>query len=44
MLAASILGRDDSSNSGSSQREAGSVENLIQMDRVLASVCHELYI
>lgn len=44
MLATSILGRDDSSNPGSSHKEAGSVENLIQKDRVLAAVCYELYI
>lgn len=41
MLATSILGRDDSSNPGSSHKEAGSVENLIQKDRVLAAVVDE---
>lgn len=37
MLASSIMGRDDS-DSGSSVRESGSIQNLIQKDRVLAAV------
>lgn len=39
MLATSIAGRDDSSDSGSNLRESGTIHNLIQKDRVLAAVC-----
>lgn len=37
MLASSIMGRDDS-DSGNNVKESGSIQNLIQKDRVLASV------
>lgn len=38
MLATSIAGRDDSSDSGSNLKESGTVQNLIHKDRVLAAV------
>lgn len=38
MLATSIMGRDDSLDSGNNVKEAGSIHNLIQRDRVLAAV------
>ena len=37
LFALSILGRDDS-DSGSNLKESGSIQNLIQKDRVLAAV------
>ncbi|EXB79620.1 BEACH domain-containing protein lvsC [Morus notabilis] len=40
MLASSIMGRDDS-DSGNNVKESGSIQNLIQKDRVLASVADE---
>ena len=39
MLATSIGGRDDTSDTGSISKEAGTIQNLIQKDRVLAAVC-----
>ncbi|KAH7567643.1 hypothetical protein JRO89_XS07G0111300 [Xanthoceras sorbifolium] len=41
MLAISIVGRDDSSESGSNSKETSSIQNLIQKDRVLAVVADE---
>ncbi|KAA8528370.1 hypothetical protein F0562_035725 [Nyssa sinensis] len=41
MLATSIVGRDDSSDSGSNPKETGTIHNLIQKDRVLAAVADE---
>ncbi|XP_058069394.1 BEACH domain-containing protein B isoform X3 [Magnolia sinica] len=41
MLATSILGRDDSSDSSNNIKEAGSIDNLIQKDRVLVAVVDE---
>ncbi|KAI4307513.1 hypothetical protein L6164_030691 [Bauhinia variegata] len=41
VLATSIVGRDDSSDLSSSLKEAGSLQNLIQRDRVLAAVTDE---
>jgi hypothetical protein len=38
LLATSIVGRDDSSDSGSNSKETGSIHNLLQKDRVLAAV------
>lgn len=38
LLATSIVGRDDSSDSGSFSKETGLIHNLIQKDRVLAAV------
>ncbi|XP_050379175.1 BEACH domain-containing protein B isoform X2 [Argentina anserina] len=42
MLASSIMGRDDSLDSGSNIKFPGSIHNLIQRDRVLAAVAEEL--
>ncbi|XP_024170395.1 BEACH domain-containing protein B isoform X2 [Rosa chinensis] len=42
MLASSIMGREDSLDSGSNVKETGSIHNLIQRDRVLAAVAEEL--
>lgn len=39
MLANSIVGRDDTSDMGSISKETGTIQNLIQKDRVLAAVC-----
>lgn len=46
MLASSIIGRDESSESGSSAKDISAIHNLIQKDRVLAAVCltHFYYI
>lgn len=41
LLATSIVGRDDSSDSGSNSKETGSIHNLLQKDRVLAAVADE---
>ncbi|KAG7971974.1 hypothetical protein I3843_07G161500 [Carya illinoinensis] len=41
LLATSIVGRDDSLDSGSNSKETGSIHNLIQKDRVLAAVADE---
>lgn len=41
MLATSIAGSNDSSESGSHAKETGSIQNLIQKDRVLAAVADE---
>lgn len=38
LLATSIVGRDESLDSGSNSKETGSIHNLIQKDRVLAAV------
>lgn len=38
MLASSIMGREESLDSGSNIKETGSIHNLIQRDRVLAAV------
>ncbi|KAK9080847.1 hypothetical protein SSX86_000606 [Deinandra increscens subsp. villosa] len=42
MLATSIVGRDDMSDMGSISKEAGTIQNLIQKDRVLAAVSDEV--
>ncbi|XP_077215298.1 binding protein isoform X2 [Tasmannia lanceolata] len=42
MLATSILGRDDSLDSGTNLKEAGSIHNLIQKERVLVAVADEI--
>lgn len=42
MLVTSIVGRDDTLDTGSISKEAGTIQNLIQKDRVLAAVCHIL--
>ena len=42
MLATSIMGRDDSPDSSTTQKETGAIQNLIQKDRVLSAVCPEL--
>lgn len=44
MLATSIMGRDDSVEVSSNTKEAGFIFNLIQRDRVLASVCHIFFL
>lgn len=41
MLATSIAGRDDPSDSGSISKERSTIQNLIQKDRVLAAVADE---
>ncbi|OUZ99745.1 BEACH domain [Macleaya cordata] len=41
MLATSIMGKDDPSDSGSNRKEAGTIHALIQKDRVLAAVADE---
>ncbi|KAF3447262.1 hypothetical protein FNV43_RR12442 [Rhamnella rubrinervis] len=41
MLATSIVGIDDDSDSGSNLKDSGSVHNIIQKDRVLAAVADE---
>ncbi|KAL5988451.1 hypothetical protein ACLOJK_036215 [Asimina triloba] len=41
MLATTISGRDDSSDSGSNIKEAGSIDNLIQKERILSAVIDE---
>ncbi|GKB07990.1 BEACH domain-containing protein B isoform X1 [Tanacetum coccineum] len=42
MLATSIIGRDDTLDTGSISKEAGTIQNLIQKDRVLAAVSDEV--
>ncbi|KAD4386161.1 hypothetical protein E3N88_26330 [Mikania micrantha] len=42
MLATSIVGRDDTSDMGSISKEIGTIQNLIQKDRVLAAVSEEV--
>jgi hypothetical protein len=39
MLASSIVGRDDSSDTGSNSKDTSSIHSIIQKDRVLAAVC-----
>lgn len=39
MLATSIVGRDDTSDMSSISKEPGTIQNIIQKDRVLAAVC-----
>ncbi|XP_038715869.1 BEACH domain-containing protein B isoform X2 [Tripterygium wilfordii] len=41
ILATSIMGRDDSADSGSNLKDTGSIHNLLQKDRVLAAVSDE---
>ncbi|XP_031393123.1 BEACH domain-containing protein B isoform X2 [Punica granatum] len=41
ILATSIAGRDDSSDSGSNSKESGTIHSLIQKDRVLTAVADE---
>lgn len=43
LLATSIVGRDDSTDSGSNSKETGSIHNLLQKDRVLAAVSPKFY-
>ena len=38
MLATSIVSREDPSDSGSNPKETGTIQNLIQKDRVLGAV------
>lgn len=42
MLATSLVGRDDTSDIGSISKETGTIQNLIQKDRVLAAVSDEV--
>ncbi|KAK1406699.1 hypothetical protein QVD17_38307 [Tagetes erecta] len=42
MLATSIVGRDDTSDMSSISKEPGTIQNLIQKDRVLAAVYDEV--
>ncbi|XP_059637635.1 BEACH domain-containing protein B [Cornus florida] len=42
MLANSIVGRDDLSDSSSNPKETGTIHNLIQNDRVIAAVADEV--
>ncbi|XP_076899562.1 BEACH domain-containing protein B isoform X2 [Bidens hawaiensis] len=42
MLATIIVGRDDTSDMGSISKETGTIQNLIQKDRVLAAVSDEV--
>lgn len=39
MLATSLVNRDDNLEPNYNSKEAGSIQNLIQKDRVLAAVC-----
>lgn len=41
MLATSIVGRDDSSDTGSNSKDTSSIHSIIQKDRVLAAVSDE---
>lgn len=41
MLASSIVGRDDSSDTGSNSKDTSSIHSIIQKDRVLAAVSDE---
>ncbi|KAG8632803.1 hypothetical protein MANES_18G056822v8 [Manihot esculenta] len=42
MLATAIVGKDDSPDLGSNSKDTGSIQNLIQKDRVLAALHDEL--
>ncbi|KAJ9567814.1 hypothetical protein OSB04_003780 [Centaurea solstitialis] len=42
MLATSLIGRDDTLDTGSISKETGTIQNLIQKDRVLAAVSDEV--
>ncbi|KAI3726569.1 hypothetical protein L1987_66367 [Smallanthus sonchifolius] len=42
MLATNIIGRDDTSDMGSISKETGTIQNLIQKDRLLAAVSDEV--
>ncbi|XAR62070.1 hypothetical protein NMG60_11016665 [Bertholletia excelsa] len=42
MLATSIMGRDESTDLGSNPKETGTLQNLIQKDRVLAAFADEV--
>ncbi|XP_052201034.1 BEACH domain-containing protein B isoform X2 [Diospyros lotus] len=42
MLATSMMGRDEASDLGSTQNETGTLQNLIQKDRVLSAVADEV--
>ncbi|KAM7514487.1 hypothetical protein LguiA_004070 [Lonicera macranthoides] len=42
MLATSIVGRDDSPDSSTTQKETGAIQNLIQKDRVLTAAADEV--
>ncbi|CAL5385752.1 unnamed protein product [Camellia sinensis] len=42
MLATSIMGRDESSDLGSNPKETGTLQSLIQKDRVLSAVADEV--
>lgn len=42
MLASSIVGRDDSMDLNSNLKETGSIQNIIQKDRVQAAVCYKI--
>lgn len=43
MLATSIVSREDTMDPSYNSKDAGSIQNLIQKDRVLAAVCLMLY-
>lgn len=43
MLATSLVSRDDTLDPNYNLKDAGSIQNLIQRDRVLAAVCALLY-
>lgn len=43
ILVTSIIGRDESADSGSNAKETGTLHNLIQKDRVCAAVGTEFY-
>ncbi|KAK2997904.1 hypothetical protein RJ639_025413, partial [Escallonia herrerae] len=42
MLATSIMVRDDSSDTGSNHRDTGTINNLIQKDRIISAVADEV--
>lgn len=42
MLASSLVGKDDLSDPSSNFKETGSIQNIIQKDRVLAAVCSKI--
>lgn len=44
MLATAIVGKDDSPDLGSNSKDTGSIQNLIQKDRVLAAVCFNYFV
>lgn len=43
MLATSIASRDDAFDPSYNSKDAGSIQNLIQKDRVLTAVCLKIY-